>query len=186
MLARKKNFIWSFLPICIYTVSQQLHFKRETTERKLLLDPTHPYSGDCNFHFFQTLFLMMVLKCFNLPCNPPPTRGSGKERIRRSGPVWKGSLEQLPSVLSGNLQFSSQVSNGRSVHLQTLHRYTSSPVQSQDSKHESAAGALPSKASQASALAQVSRKDQEECQLCFSHWSKDQQRCKINNHCTAS
>jgi hypothetical protein len=25
---------------------------------------------------------MMVLKCFNLPCNPPPTRGSGKERIR--------------------------------------------------------------------------------------------------------
>jgi hypothetical protein len=25
---------------------------------------------------------MMVLKCFNLPCNPPPTKGSGKERIQ--------------------------------------------------------------------------------------------------------
>jgi hypothetical protein len=24
---------------------------------------------------------MMVLKCFNLPCNPPPTRGRVKERI---------------------------------------------------------------------------------------------------------
>jgi hypothetical protein len=36
----------------------------------------------CNFNFFQTLFLMMVLKCFNLPSSPPPTRGSGKERIQ--------------------------------------------------------------------------------------------------------
>jgi hypothetical protein len=24
---------------------------------------------------------MMVLQCFNLPFSPPPTRGSGKERI---------------------------------------------------------------------------------------------------------
>jgi hypothetical protein len=29
-----------------------------------------------------TLFLMMIIKCFNLSCNPPPTRGSGKERIQ--------------------------------------------------------------------------------------------------------
>jgi len=43
----------------------------------------------------------MVLKCFNLPFSPSHTRGSGKERIRGSGPVEKGSLEQLPSVLSG-------------------------------------------------------------------------------------
>ena len=34
------------------------------------------------FNFFQNLFLMMVLKCFNLPSSPPPTRGSGKERIQ--------------------------------------------------------------------------------------------------------
>jgi hypothetical protein len=32
--------------------------------------------------FFQNLFLMMVLKYFNLPLSPPPTRGSGKERIQ--------------------------------------------------------------------------------------------------------
>jgi hypothetical protein len=25
---------------------------------------------------------MMVLKHFNLPCNPPPNKGSGKERIQ--------------------------------------------------------------------------------------------------------
>jgi hypothetical protein len=28
---------------------------------------------------------MMDLKCFNLPCSPPPTRGSEKERIREEG-----------------------------------------------------------------------------------------------------
>jgi hypothetical protein len=32
--------------------------------------------------FFQTLFSMMILKHFNLPYSPPPTRGSGKERIQ--------------------------------------------------------------------------------------------------------
>jgi hypothetical protein len=32
--------------------------------------------------FFLIVFLMMVLKHFNLPCNPPPTTGSGKERIQ--------------------------------------------------------------------------------------------------------
>jgi hypothetical protein len=25
---------------------------------------------------------MMVLKCFNFPFSPPPTRGSGKERVQ--------------------------------------------------------------------------------------------------------
>ena len=34
----------------------------------------------------------------------------GKKRYRGNRPVQKGSLEQLPSVLSGNRQFSSQVS----------------------------------------------------------------------------
>jgi hypothetical protein len=38
--------------------------------------------------FFQTQFLMMVFKCFNLPFSPPPTRDSGKERMGgRSRPV---------------------------------------------------------------------------------------------------
>jgi hypothetical protein len=33
----------------------------------------------CNFNFFQSLLLMMVLRCFNLPSIPPPTRGRKKE-----------------------------------------------------------------------------------------------------------
>lgn len=54
----------------------------------------------------QTLFLMMVCKCFNPASSPPPTRGRGKEGLLGYG--WKvdlfrnGSLEQTPSVLSGN------------------------------------------------------------------------------------
>jgi len=32
---------------------------------------------------FQTLFLTVVPKHFNLPCSPAPTRGNGKERIWR-------------------------------------------------------------------------------------------------------
>jgi hypothetical protein len=35
----------------------------------------------CNFNPFQGLLLMMVLKGFNFPFSPPPTRGSGKERM---------------------------------------------------------------------------------------------------------
>lgn len=50
------------------------------------------------------------------------------------------SLEQIPSVWSGNQQLDLQVSNSSSIHLQTLHGYTSGPVwESLDSKHESAA-----------------------------------------------
>jgi hypothetical protein len=36
--------------------------------------------------------LLLIIKCFNLPCSPPPIRGSGKERLlgyRGSRPVWK-------------------------------------------------------------------------------------------------
>jgi hypothetical protein len=36
--------------------------------------------------------LISVLKCFNLPSSPPPTRGNGKERLieqRGCGPVYK-------------------------------------------------------------------------------------------------
>jgi hypothetical protein len=60
----------------------------------------------CNFNFFQNLFLMMVLKYFNLPFSLPPTKGSGEERIWRNGPskkwfwgamtvcfVWKSAVQ---------------------------------------------------------------------------------------------
>jgi hypothetical protein len=73
------------------------------------------------------------------------------------------SLEQLPSVLSGNRQFSSQVSSSSSsAHSQALPRYTSSLVQeNRDSEQESAVVARPSRDSHASASAPVSRRDQE-------------------------
>lgn len=48
---------------------------------------------------------MMTLKSFNLPASPPPTRGSRKEKIQGK---WTCLVMQLPSVLSGNRQFSSQ------------------------------------------------------------------------------
>lgn len=72
-------------------------------------------------------------------------------------------------MLSGNQQFSSQVSSGSLIHSQRLHRHILSPVQSgQDNKRASAVVALPSKDSQASA--QISRRDQgqQECWEKFS------------------
>jgi hypothetical protein len=63
-----------------------------------------------HFNFFQNLFLMMVLKFFNLPFSPPPTRSSGKEDMGEVDLFRNGSLEQLAPVLSGNWQSSSQES----------------------------------------------------------------------------
>ena len=57
----------------------------------------------------------MVLKHSNLPPSPPPTSGSRKERLleyRGMDLFRNGSLEQIPSALSGNQQFSSQESAG--------------------------------------------------------------------------
>jgi hypothetical protein len=48
---------------------------------------------------------------FNLPFSPPPTRGSGEEKIWGKWPIYKGSLEQFLSVLSGRWQLLSQVSS---------------------------------------------------------------------------
>ena len=59
---------------------------------------------------FSKPILMMVLKCFNLPSSPPPTRGSRKEDIGEVDLFRNGSLEQILSALSGNQQFSSSES----------------------------------------------------------------------------
>ena len=73
-----------------------------------------------SFFFLQHVFLLMDFKRFNVRFSPLPTRGSGKRGYGRSGPVYKGSLEQLASVLSGNQQLSWQVSSGSLIHLQTI------------------------------------------------------------------
>jgi hypothetical protein len=44
---------------------------------------------------FVSLFLIMVLKFFNLPFSPPPIRGSGKERSGEKCICLDVSLEQL-------------------------------------------------------------------------------------------
>ena len=66
---------------------------------------------------------MMVLKHFSLPSNTPPDvvgkRDTGEVDLFRNGLY----------PMSGNQQFSSQVSSGSSVHLKALHGYTRSPVQ---------------------------------------------------------
>ena len=57
-----------------------------STEYKYQLKRTHTWRkrrqwGLVNALIFQSLLLMMVLKRFNLPSSPPPTRGSGKEGL---------------------------------------------------------------------------------------------------------
>ena len=55
-------------------------------------------------------WLMKVLKHCNLPFSPPPTRGSGREKIQEKWTcLEKIFWKQLPSLLSGNQQFSSQL-----------------------------------------------------------------------------
>jgi hypothetical protein len=64
-------------------------------------------------YIFQNFLLIKVLKYFNLPSSPPPTRGSRKERSIGQRRVWdlfrNSSLELIQSVLSGYQQFSSAV-----------------------------------------------------------------------------
>jgi hypothetical protein len=80
---------------------------------------------------------MMVLYALTSFVAYHPPEVVEKKGYKGSGPVSKGSLEQLPSVLSGNWQFSSQVSGSSSIHSQILYGYISSSVQlSQDSKHK--------------------------------------------------
>jgi hypothetical protein len=80
--------------------------------------------------FFQILFLMIVLKHFNLSCSPPSTRDSGKERMG----VGVGEVDLFRKVLWSNsrlccLEISSSVhrlaGSGSLIHLQTLPGYTS-------------------------------------------------------------
>lgn len=49
--------------------------------------PTYPQGGCCK-HSFQNVLLIRVRKHFNLPSSPPPTRGSGKERLIGQRRTW--------------------------------------------------------------------------------------------------
>jgi hypothetical protein len=108
----------------------------------------------------------MVLTCFNLPCSPPPTRGSRKERIqgrwtclerffgatltcvvRKSGSSFCRLGGSCSSIYSKHFMDSPAVQTGR-VGLATVVMW-------------------PSRDSQASDLAQVSRRDTEGCQEKF-------------------
>ena len=90
------------------------------------------HHNDGNFNFFQILFLMVVLKHFNLPCSPPPTRGSRKERMGEGEVdqfrkvLWSNSCLCCPEIGSSVHRLTGSCS---SIHSKTFHKYTSSPVQ---------------------------------------------------------
>ena len=93
--------------------------------------------------------LIRVLKCFNLPSSPPPTRGSGKERIWGKWTCLERFFGATPIcvVWKSAVQFT-----GQQWQLDPLHGYISNPFrESRVSKQESAAVALPSRDCQASA-----------------------------------
>jgi hypothetical protein len=129
---------------------------------------------------------MMVLK--RVPFSPPPTRGSGKERLQGKRTCLE--MEQLLSVLSGNWHFSSQGSSSSSsssssstVHSKTLHGNISCPV---PKSWVSSIGARPQPRHKSAGGTRTSRNTRKISQLCLSQQSKDQQRCETNKHCTAS
>jgi hypothetical protein len=61
------------------------------------IQPSWKLLTNCNF--FQCLLLKMVLKCFNLPSNPPSTRGSGKEMV-----LWSKSHLHCQEIISPDLK----------------------------------------------------------------------------------
>jgi hypothetical protein len=73
----------------------------------------------------------MVLKSSHLSCSPPPTKGSGKERmIQGKWTCLETFFGTTPVCVVWKLAVHSQVSNGSLIHSQTHHRHTSSPGQS--------------------------------------------------------
>lgn len=134
------------------------------------------------FFFFsplspQILFLMVALKCFNLPCSPPPNRGSKKERIQEKVDLLEKFFEQLPSVLYEYQQFSSQVSRQRQLdslaNTSQIHQQSSSVVRL------ATVVTGPSRDSQASAGG--TNRNSRSSQLCLSQGSEDQQRLETKD-----
>ena len=108
----------------------------------------------------------MVLKCFNLPCSPPPTRGSGKERIQGRCTCLETVFGATPTYVvwkSG----SSFCRLGGSCSL-IYHKHFMDTKAVQTGRVGLATVVMwPSRDSPASDLAQVSRRDTEGCQEKF-------------------
>ena len=83
-----------------------------------------------SFSFFQTLFLMMVLKCFNFLFSPPPTRSCGKERMGQGVDLfWKATWSNSHLYyLEYNISSSVPIFAG-AARSTRKHRYINSPVQ---------------------------------------------------------
>jgi hypothetical protein len=127
----------------------------------------------CNFNFFQmSIFNRFLNTLVSLGANHPPEAVEKKERI------WGGGgVDLFRKVLWSNsrlccLEISSSVPRSAGAARSTRKHFMAPPTvpaqKSQDSKHKSTAVALPSRDSQASALARVSRGDTEGCQEKFS------------------
>lgn len=143
----------------------------------------------------QNLLLIRVCKHFNLPSRPPPTRGSGKERLIGQRRIWT-CLEIV--LWSKSIISSLHKNQQQQVHPEETERLCcmwfgrsslgrfQSPIaripavqfSSQDSKHELAAMALPSRNSQTSAesagLTRTGWDAKQSSLSCLSQQSEDQ------------
>jgi hypothetical protein len=123
---------------------------------------------------------MMVLKHFNLPFSPPPTRGSGKERIQGMG-EWN-CLERffgatpICVVWKSIVQFTGQQTqlhlfpNTSQIYRQSSRHYLAKTTRSQP-QHKSAG---------------ATRRNARRNYFCLSQQIKDQSRCETQKHCTVS
>jgi hypothetical protein len=114
--------------------------------------------------FFSKPALIRVLKCFNLPSSPPPTRGSGKERLIGQRGMWAC----LDIVLSGDFN----------LHCQDISSHESATVAQLITNSIYQSG-MASRLYQLTPVTEVARNCQDTTRsalVCFSLWSHDKQR----------
>ena len=66
-----------------HCISNSSHFCDKISAQKYPKEvgETAQWLEPCRLRFFKDLLLIRLLKQFNLPSSPPPTRGSRKERL---------------------------------------------------------------------------------------------------------
>ena len=107
----------------------------------------------------------MVLKHFNFPCSPPPSRGSGEERI------W-GKWTCLEMVLWSNSCLCC-LEIGSSVHRSAAAAAQSTCKDFMEMPAVQSAGG-------------TNRNNRRNSPLCLTQGREDQQRLETHKHCTAS